>query len=146
MISVEDACARILAAVRPLSPVDAPLAQAHGSYAAADLFANVDLPGFDNSAMDGYAVRTADLKTASADAPVTLQCAARVAAGEHLSIPINAGQCARVFTGSMMPEGADAVVMQEDVTVEGDCVRFVEPVKPLENVRLRGEDVRNGTR
>src|ERR1044071_8868853 len=129
MISVEDACARILAAVQPLSPIDAPLGQAHRSYAAADLFAKVDLPGFDNSAMDGYAVRSADLKTASAERPVLFECAARIAAGEYLSIPINAGQCVRIFTGSMMPQGADAIVMQEDVMVEEGRVRFVEPVK-----------------
>jgi molybdopterin molybdotransferase len=147
MISVEDACARILAAVQPLSPIDLALRQAYNSYAAADLFAKVDLPGFDNSAMDGYAVRFADLKTASAESPVILQCIARIAAGEHLSSPISAGQCARVFTGSMMPEGADAVVMQEDVVLaDGGGIRFVEAAKPLENVRLRGEDVRKGSK
>jgi molybdopterin molybdotransferase len=146
MISVEDACARILAAVQPLPPNDVPLRQAHNSYAAADLFATVDLPGFDNSAMDGYAVRSADLKTASAEAPVILGCTARIAAGEHLSSPISIGQCARIFTGSMMPEAVDAVVMQEDVVAEGDRVRFAEPVKPFENVRLRGEDVRKGSK
>ncbi len=144
MISVEDASARILAAVTPLSQINAPLAQAPGCYAASDLFARVDLPGFDNSAMDGYAVQWEDLKTATVDRPVILQCTRRVAAGEHSQNALTAGQCARIFTGSMMPEGANAVVMQEDVGGEGDQVRFVEPVKPLENVRLRGEDVRAG--
>src|SRR5678815_4914068 len=92
MISVEDACARILAAVQPLSPIDAPLVQALGSYAAADHFAKVDLPGFDNSAMDGYAVRSADLKGASVERPVALSFIVRIAAGEsvsytHLTLP-----------------------------------------------------------
>ena len=146
MISVEDACARILAAVQPLSPIDAPLVQALGSYAAADHFAKVDLPGFDNSAMDGYAVRSADLKGTSVERPVALPCIVRIAAGECPTTSIHMGQCARVFTGSMMPEGADAVVMQEDVVTEGGRVRFVEAVKPLENVRLRGEDVRKDSK
>lgn len=146
MISVEDALARILAAVQPLSSFDCPLAQACGLYAAADVLARVDLPRFDNSAMDGYAVQSRDLQSANATAPVKLRCAARIAAGEYFAKTPGAGECIRLFTGSIMPEGADAVVMQEDVQIEGDRVLFFEPVKPLENVRLRGEDVRKNTR
>jgi molybdopterin molybdotransferase len=76
---------------------------------------------------------------------VTLQCKSKIAAGQTSSEPLAPATCARIFTGSLLPPGADAIVMQEDVTADGESIPFVEPVKPLENVRLRGEDVRKGS-
>ena len=95
--------------------------------------------------MDGYAVRAADLAPASESTPVHLTQVGRIGAGELFKRPIVSGECIRIFTGSPLPPGADAVVMQEDITLEDDRVRFIEPVRPLENIRLKGEDVRAGT-
>jgi molybdopterin molybdotransferase len=110
----------------------------------------MDLPPFDNSAMDGYAVRAGDVAGACLDRPVALREVGRVAAGAGAGSvsSVGPGQCARIFTGAQLPEGADAVVMQEDTArgEDGSCeVRVMDAVKPWENVRLRGEDVRCGT-
>jgi molybdopterin molybdotransferase len=122
-----------------------PLAQAIHRVVAADLAASLDLPAFDNSAMDGYAVCVADLKGASAENPVRLNISQHIPAGAKTITAISAGQCARIFTGSPVPPGADAVVMQEDVVRESDTATFREAVKPWENVRFRGEDVKAGS-
>ena len=122
-----------------------PFAASLGCFFAEPIAAPIDLPRFDNSAMDGYAVRSDDLKEASADASVSLKQIAHIGAGEVFRGTISKLECARIFTGSVLPYGADAVVMQEDVTVKGDRIQFTEPVKPLENVRLRGEDIRAGS-
>ena len=144
MLQLEEARERILAAVRPLPMERVSLAEATRRIVAADLSASIDLPAFDNSAMDGYAVHANDLKAASADHPVRLRVTAHVPAGAKQMETIGAGQCARIFTGSPIPKGPDAVVMQEDVVREGDHVLFRESVKPWENVRFRGEDVKAG--
>jgi molybdopterin molybdotransferase len=142
VLSLESARERLLAFV-PLQPTErVPLLEARGRFSAADLAALVDLPGFDNSAMDGYAVRSEDLKAASEAHPVALRQTGKVAAGEGFSGTLQAGECIRIFTGSPLPAGSDAVVMQEDVSAEGGSIRFIESVKPFENVRLKGEDVR----
>jgi len=94
--------------------------------------------------MDGYAVRAADVAKATADAPTKLSLAGRAAAGEVFQGEISAGQCVRLFTGSQLPKGADSVVMQEDTRIENDEVLILEPVKPWENVRLCGEDIKRG--
>lgn len=146
MISLEEAKERVLALLKPLAAERLPLSEALGRFASAEPSSAIDLPRFDNSAMDGYAVHSSALRTASSDSPVVLRCTAKVAAGESAS-SMNERSCVRLFTGSPLPAGADAVVMQEDVSVLGNDaneIRFTEPVKPFENVRLRGEDVRNG--
>jgi molybdopterin molybdotransferase len=94
--------------------------------------------------MDGYAVRCRDLAHASREQPVHLrQCGIVPAGGDFLG-EVQNGQCVRIFTGSPLPSGCDAVVMQEDVTASDGLIRFTEPARPLENVRLRGEDIRAG--
>jgi len=145
VLSLEAAKERLLASIQLLSPERVLLLRAVGRFTAEALSSQVDLPGFDNSAMDGYAVRSEDLRNASASHPVTLRQAGRIGAGEVFFRAISTGECVRIFTGSALPPGVDAVVMQEEVTVEGEGIRFVEMAKPLENVRLRGEDVRAGT-
>jgi molybdopterin molybdotransferase len=95
--------------------------------------------------MDGYAVRAEDLARAEARKAVTLRLKGRIAAGESSSQSVGPGECIRIFTGSKMPAGSDAVVMQEDVRAEPGEIHFSEPVQPFENVRLAGEDVRAGT-
>lgn len=145
MISVEEAKERILSSVAPLAPVRVPLPEAWGRYVAESISAPIDLPVFDNSAMDGYAVRSADLRAASESSPIELRLIGRIGAGERFSQTVTNGTCVRIFTGSVLPDGADAVIMQEDVTVKGGSICFVEPAKPFANVRLCGEDVRKGT-
>lgn len=148
MIPFEEARQRLLDAVpRPeVSERVPPLALA-GRILARPLVSTVDLPPFDNSAMDGYALRSADLAGAAAGRPVCLKLAGRIPAGAVWESPSAPGTCLRIFTGSPMPAGADAVVMQEDVQVrpEAGMVWFSEPVKPWENIRFRGEDIRAGS-
>lgn len=146
MISLEEAKVRLFASAKLLEPERVPLLNALGRISAADLDSKIDLPAFDNSAMDGYAVRTEDLKNASESNPVDLKLVGRIGAGEKFGGVISPGNCLRIFTGSVLPDGADAVVMQEDTWAENGRVRFVEGVRPLENVRLCGEDIRSGTR
>jgi molybdopterin molybdotransferase len=145
VLSLEEAKERLLASIQPLKAGRYLLSAAYRLYAAAQETSAYDLPHFDNSAMDGYAVRAADLAQASESSPVFLKQVGRIGAGELFTGTIAPGECVRIFTGSALPSGADAVVMQEDVTTEGDQVRFVEAARPFENVRLKGEDVRAGS-
>lgn len=145
MISLEEARDRLLASILPLAAEEAPLRDCAGRYLAATLPSPIDLPLFDNSAMDGYAVRAADLAAASAEQPVTLPLAGIVPAGGNFDGSVPSGSCVRIFTGSPLPAGCDAVVMQEDAEASAEGARFAEPARPLENVRLRGEDIRAGT-
>jgi molybdopterin molybdotransferase len=142
MLQVEEARGRILAAIEPLASETVPLREAAGRVLANDVTAPIDLPPFDNSAMDGYAIRSTDLSKAAV--PVSLRVIERLPAGARSNAALEEGTCARVFTGSQLPEGADAVVMQEDVRTEGDKVVFTEAVKPSENIRFRGEDIKLG--
>lgn len=144
MISLEEAKQRILAATTPLSTESVPILDASNRFAAELVTSRIDLPLFDNSAMDGFAVIAEDLRGASGGKPVRLRVVGRIGAGERYQGLITPGTCLRLFTGSVLPSGADAVVMQEDVTIEPDFAVFSEPSRPFENVRLRGEDVRSG--
>ena len=145
MLTLEDALARILAVMPVPRPEQIPLTEAHGRIVAEQIVSPVDLPAFDNSAMDGYAVRAADLALAKAETPVSLRLAGKVAAGEVFNGAVTEGACVRLFTGSPLPQGADAVVMQEATRLEQNkAVLFLEAAKPWENVRLRGEDVKRG--
>lgn len=152
-VSVEEHLARILNAVTTLNPVEVPLAQAHGRTLATDVSAQVNVPGFDNSSMDGYAVRRVDVSTASAATPVTLTVVADVPAGSKLDPPLTAGEAARIMTGAPLPTDADAIVPVEDVTggIEHGLTR--EPPATIEVlhspaeaafVRRTGSDVRAG--
>jgi len=118
-----------------------PLRGACGRVTAADVKAPVDLPPFDNSAVDGYAVRHADLR---ADGDSTLTIAGRLTAGARAGIALEPGQAIRIFTGAAMPAGADTVFMQEDVTVDGDRVIVPKGLKLGANRRLAGEDLPAG--
>lgn len=118
-----------------------PLSGARGRVLAADVLAPIDLPHFDNSAVDGYAVRHADVK-ASGETKLTI--AGRLTAGKAASAEIGPGQAIRIFTGAPMPPGADTVFMQEDVRAEGETVIVPSGLKLGANRRLAGEDVRAG--
>lgn len=147
MISLEAALDKILALTRPLGIETVPLALASGRILRGDPAALVDLPPFDNSAMDGYAVRAADTAGATPASPAVLRLIGAVPAGATGGTTVEPGACVRIYTGSPVPPGADAVIMQEDTTVPVDdagWVQVCDPVKPFENLRLRGEDVRRG--
>jgi molybdopterin molybdotransferase len=147
MLELEAALDRILAALPPPVPENIPLVSAHRRFLAEKILSPLDLPGFDNSAMDGYAVRAADLQNASTAAPVSLRLTGRVAAGEIFAGEVNSGDCVRIFTGSPLPRGADAVIMQEDSRPDAapGRVQFTDAVKPWDNVRFRGGDLKRGT-
>ena len=146
MLSLEQARELILSRLQPLPSESVRTAAALGRFLRQSVAAAVDLPPFDNSAMDGYAVAAGTLQAASPENRVTLRVAGKVGAGQAYAGTLREGECIRIFTGSPLPSGADAVVMQEDVeaTSTGSAI-FHEPVRPFENVRLRGEDVRVGT-
>src|SRR2546422_11193725 len=118
MLELEEALGQILAAIPAPLRERIPLAEAHGRILAERIVSVIDLPVFDNSAMDGYAVRADDAASAKAEAPVRLRLAGQVAAGGTLTGEVAAGTCVRVFTGSPVPRGADAVVRQEDTRRE----------------------------
>lgn len=147
MLELEEALDQILSAIPAPRIERVPLAEAHRRVIAEQMFAEVALPAFDNSAVDGYAVRTQDVVQANSGSPVSLSLAGKVAAGETFDGELSGGQCIRIFTGSPLPMGADAVVMQEDTRLDEGSpqeVWFLDSVKPWENVRFRGEDVKLG--
>jgi molybdopterin molybdotransferase len=147
MLELEEAVARILAAVPPSVGERVALPDAHGRILAERISAPIDLPPFDNSSMDGYAVRAADVAEAKPDVPVCLRIVGRVAAGETFAGGLTEGACVRLFTGSPLPRGADAIVMQEETRLEPERsneVLILDSVKAWENVRFRGEDVKRG--
>ncbi len=143
MITEEEALSRILSSVSPLPARAVPLRQALGAFSLRPVLATLPLPGFDNSAMDGYAVRAADTLTR---APLAVIDA--IAAGGTASTGLAPGTAIRIFTGAPMPPGADAVIMQEDVeaTPDGKAISCTEPVMVGENVRLQGCDLCAGQR
>lgn len=128
--------------IEPVAEIErVPLHGARGRVTASDIVAPVSLPPFDNSAVDGYAVRFADLNS---DRDTTLRIAGRLTAGARAELDLTPGQAIRIFTGAAMPAGADTVFMQEDVSVEGDNVTVPSGLKRGANRRLAGEDVPAG--
>jgi molybdopterin molybdotransferase len=145
MTGLEEARTQILQMVGSVGRETVSLKRAAGRIAADSIAANHDLPLFDNSAMDGYAVRSIDVSRATMVKPAKLKILGKVAAGEVCDKRLEQETAVRVFTGSALPYGADAVVMQEDtIDADPDHIQVLEPVKPYENVRLKGEDVRKG--
>ncbi|SJM70991.1 gephyrin-like molybdotransferase Glp [Gulosibacter sp. 10] len=147
MIPFDGQLAAVIAAAEPLAPRRVPLAEARGLRLAERVVSSVPLPGFDNSAMDGFAVRREDVLGAGEDAPVELRVVADVPAGSGANPPLGPGECARVMTGSPVPADADAIVPFE-ATAQGVDVRaeaasavavLAEP-KPGAHIRRRGED------
>lgn len=144
MISLAEARERVMAAAPRLAPVRLPLDQADGLFLAEDVTAALSLPPFDNSSMDGYAVVAGDTAPARRESPVELECVGELAAGDEPALSIGPGQCARVFTGSPLPTGCDAVVMQEDTERREGRIAVLDSVRPWENIRFRGEDIKPG--
>ena len=135
MQNVDDYLAEILAAIRPLTPRELSLEDADGGVLAEDITAQWPRPPFDNSAMDGYAVRAADLAAATAEHPVTLPVTGVVAAGDTREHQVAPGSCLRIMTGAPMPAGADAVVPLEDTDGGIAQVAIREAARPGDSVR-----------
>lgn len=143
MMTVDETVALIAARLQPLAAIEAvPLAEADGRILAADLVAPMPLPPFANSAVDGYAIRSADLPQENER---RFAIGGRVQAGSRSNEDVRPGEAARIFTGAPMPGDADTVFMQEDVRVEPDgAVLLPAGLKPGANMRPAGEDVATG--
>ncbi|QXY84964.1 molybdopterin molybdotransferase [Salmonella bongori] len=138
LMSLEAALTQMLSRITPLTAVETlPLVNCFGRILATDVVSPLDVPGFDNSAMDGYAVRLADL---SLDKP--LPVAGKAFAGQPYQGEWPAGTCIRIMTGAPIPAGCEAVVMQEQTEHTDDGVRFTAGVRGGQNIRRRGEDIR----
>jgi molybdopterin molybdotransferase len=131
--------------VRPLPTERAPLLQSLGRTLAEDVYADINVPPFPNAAVDGYAVMAVDVSGASPDKPAILKVIEEIGAGATPSHTLRPGTTSRIYTGAPVPEGADAVVMQEVTARDGDgTVRIFEPIEVGRNLRPTGEDVRAG--
>ena len=139
MISVEEAVARIGAAVAPLGHETVPLEEAHGRVLAQNVTARLDQPPSPVSAMDGYAVRLADAGHAGA----MLRVVGEAPAGRPYMRALGAGEAVRIFTGGVVPDGADAIVIQEDVKADGERVVLCAPAA-AKHIRAAGLDFRKG--
>lgn len=152
MIELAEARHRLLAACPGRQPVELPTAEAAGCVLAADVSATSAVPPFDNSSVDGYAVRAADIRTATPDRPVELAVLGTVFAGAVASGPVAAGTTWKVMTGAPVPPGADAVVMVERSSASrqeprgqlGQTVQLFASARPGAGIRLAGSDVTAG--
>src|SRR5687767_14435181 len=145
MLSVPEASARILENIKPLGIERVPLLDALGRVLAESIVAPLTIPPWDNSAMDGYAVRAADIAGASKERPVVLPVAETIAAGAFPSRALSAGEAMRIMTGAPLPTGADSVVRVEDTDAGVTRVEIRDARDAGKNLRYRGEDIREGT-
>lgn len=144
MLSAREAALLILRHVEAQPELRVPLDDALDSVLAQDIVSPINVPFWTNSAMDGYATRAEDVRGASDQAPVQLRVVDRIAAGGFPSRAIGPGECARIFTGAPLPEGADGVIRQEDTDEGRDTVTITRDRDAGVNFRLAGEDIRRG--
>jgi molybdopterin molybdotransferase len=146
MHSVTEAETIILDRIQPVHDIDiVPFDRSIGWVLASDIRENFDFPYFDNSAMDGYAVRYEDVKNITAGNPISLSIVEEIAAGKTPEKSVQTGEAARIFTGAILPEGADTIIMQENTAREGDRVTiFSSPDRAGSFVRKRGTFYRSG--
>jgi molybdopterin molybdotransferase len=145
-ITAAEALRLILEHTPVLGPETVAAREALGRVLAGPVAADRSLPPADNSAMDGYALRRQDATGASSDQPVELRVVSEVAAGGVAGASVGPGEAARVLTGAPIPEGADAVVRQEDTERAGDRLRVLVVPEPREHIRFAGEDIEAGDR
>ena len=139
LLSVSEALARVLDGLTPLDAEDVPLDDALDRILAEDLRALLTQPPFDASAMDGYAVRGEDVVTL----PASLRLIGEAAAGAGFGGEVGRGEAVRIFTGAPVPEGADTIVIQEDVDADGAAIT-VKAAEPRRHIRPRGQDFKEG--
>jgi len=145
MNSVADASARILSAIEPLGTESVPVRDALGRVLAAPVVSPLTIPPWDNSAMDGFAVRSRDVAGASAESPAELSVLETVAAGGFPTKALSKGTATRIMTGAPIPSGADAVIRVEDTDNGRDRVRIMNDRDAQKNIRPRGEDIQKGS-
>jgi len=143
-LAAADAALRILEEVRRQPPLRMPLDDTLDAVLAEDVVSPVDIPAHTNSAMDGYAVRGEDVRGASPDSPVRLRVVEELPAGRFPSRSVGPGECARIFTGAPLPQGADSVIRQEDTDQGSESVTILKDRDVGVNFRLAGEDIRRG--
>jgi molybdopterin molybdotransferase len=143
-LAPREAIARILDAVSPQPVLRVPLDDALGSILGAPVESPINIPPWTNSAMDGYAARGADVQGARPEAPIRLRVVGSIAAGQFPAGPIGPGECARIFTGAPLPEGADSVIRQEDTDYGVETVAIRSDRDAGVNIRRTGEDIRRG--
>ena len=146
MISIEEALDLILGQVQALPPIRLPLTETLGRALAEDVFSQDDIPPFDNSAMDGFAVRAEDLRGATAATPAALRLTETIQAGGYSERPVLSGEAAKIMTGAPVPPGADTVVQVEVTEERGGQVFISEDPGEGANIRRAGEDIGAGDR
>jgi molybdopterin molybdotransferase len=146
MVSVDEALKRILARIQVLGLEKGDIIGSLGRVIGEDILVPRDIPPLDNSAMDGYAVRSADIKGASKENPISLKVIEDLPAGALPKESVDRGQAIRIMTGAPLPPGADTVVMVEDTEKAGEKVRIFQGVPTGENIRRAGEDIKKGDR
>lgn len=144
MLNYEDARTLVFQHVKPLENCSLPLTESQGLALSEDISASQEMPSFDNSGVDGYAVQAADLAEASPGNPVRLENLGYISAGEYGKEKMRSGLCIQIATGAPLPAGANTVVMKEHIEVEGSHVRFSQSIPEKENVRFKGEDIKAG--
>lgn len=141
MISVEEAREKILSHIELLETAKVPLLESVGHALAEDIISDINIPPFNNSAMDGFAVIALDVKGASKESPATLKVIEDLAAGYVSKNKVTSGTAIRIMTGAPVPEGADAVVMVEETESKDGQVRIYKEAVAGQNIRIAGEDV-----
>ena len=145
MIPLDEAVEEVVSACRPLPATSLPVAEAFGHVLAEDVNAVDPVPPFANSAMDGYAVRAADVSGASVQSPARLRVIGTVAAGHAPTASVGVGEALRIMTGAVFPGGADAVAIVETTRVDGDHVLISAEARSGDHVRGAGDDIAAGT-
>ena len=143
-IKVDEARKIILEKIEVQGTEKVPISEALGRILSEDIVARRNNPPMDNSAMDGYALIANDIQSATPETPVTLDIIEDLAAGYSPEMVVKPGQAVRIMTGAPIPEGADAVIMQEDTERNGNRVQVKDKAENRENIRDAGEDVREG--
>jgi molybdenum cofactor synthesis domain-containing protein len=128
----------------PLGEEHAPLLEAYNRVLAEDVISTIDIPSFNRSTVDGYAVKTVDTTGADENTPVTLKVVGSISVGEQPKIAVDKGEAAEIVTGAPIPEGADAVIMVEDTEREGDELQVYSSLTQNENIMKKGSDIKNG--
>lgn len=144
MVSYEEALKIVLENCEKMPPKKVRLEDSFGLVLSEDILSPVDIPPFDNSAMDGFAVRADDVAKASAENPISLKIIQDLKAGTSPHIEVGRGEAMRIMTGAAIPPGADAVLRKEFATLKEDKILIQKPVKKGSDIRLKGEDIKVG--
>jgi molybdopterin molybdotransferase len=145
LVPVDEARAKVLDATQPLAPLQLPLTEAHGCVSAEDVVATESFPAFASSAMDGFAVRSADVADATPERPAELKVVGRALIGYRPEVTVGGGEAVAIATGAPIPAGADTIVPIENAEVHGEVVHLFEAAASGRHVRPVGEDVAEGT-